>query len=153
MKILKSLFVRSALLVASLSAVTLSTALAAGKVLTPTPLRGIWFEDSDMGQHLCLTYKLRQNGEHVPGAIVVSDVQIMKLREAHEDEILFVTKVEPATAAAWRMQALSDVFPYEAAKELKSFGLSTRNGKLYWSTPVVVDGKDTMNTDVFVRCI
>ncbi len=137
-------------LVASLTA---AGALAAGPALTPTPLRGVWFEDNDMGEHLCLTYKLRHKGEHVPGAIVISDRQIMKLRERREDEILFVTKVQAATPAAWQMQALSDVFPYEQPKELKSFGLSSRKGRLYWSTPVMVDGKDDMVTEVFSRCI
>lgn len=150
MKMAKLLFQPLALLLACVSAVS---ALAASPVLTPTPLRGVWFADNDMGEHLCLTYKLRHKGEHVPGALVISDRQIMKLKEQREDDILFVTKVQAAAPAAWQMQALSDVFPYEQPKELKSFGLSTSKGRLYWSTPVMVDGKDDMVTEVFARCI
>lgn len=120
---------------------------------SPLPLRGVWFGDSDMGRHLCLQYKLRQHGEHVAGALLVTDTQIIQMHDNAEDEILFVTQARPAANAAWQMQALSDTFPYTDAKRLVTFSLSTSKGKLYWSSTVDNEGKEAVQTEVYERCV
>lgn len=137
----------------AVSLLTAVTGVEARSPQAPLPLRGVWFGDSDMGRHLCLQYKLRQHGEHVAGALLITDTQIIEMRDQAEDQVLFVTKAVPAAEAAWQIQALSDVYPYTEAKKLLTFSLSTRRGKLYWSSKVESDGQEAVQTQVYERCV
>lgn len=126
-------------------------ALAAAQ--SPTAMRGVWFEDSGMGQHQCLQYRLRRTGELVPGTLVVSDTQIAEARKGVQEDMLFLTRVSKLSDDAWQVVGLLDVYPYEKIKEIRTYGFSLRDAMLYRSSSVAQEGKEVMHTQVYRRCL
>lgn len=126
---------------------------ATSPFVTPEGMRGIWFEASEMGQHLCLQYRLRRTGELVPGTLVIADNQIAEMTKAVQEDVLFLTNVASLGDDAWQVTGLLDTYPYEKLKELKSFGFTLRDGSLYRSHTQVKDGQEFMQTQTYRRCL
>lgn len=128
-------------------------ALAAGPAVSPQALRGVWFEDTELGRHHCLQYSLRQTGELIPGTLVVADTQIAEAQQGVQETLLFLTQVAAQGEDAWQVSGLSDAYPYQAIKELQIYGFSLRNQRLYRSMKQVQDGKEFLRTQVYARCV
>lgn len=138
------------LLLASLLA---GSALGAQKVSSPSSLRGVWFHDSQLGQHQCLQYRLRRTGELVPGTLVIADSQIAEARAGVQEDVLFLTEVTKLDDEAWQVMGLLDVYPYQKIKEIRAYGFSLQGSKLYRSSTEIRDGRERMHTQSYVRCI
>jgi len=142
------------LLVAGMACVSMAQAAPpAGQAQSPDATRGVWFEESELGQHQCLQYRLRRTGELVPGTLVVADGQIAEARQDVQEDVLFLTAVTPLGEGAWQMAGLLDVYPYDKLKELKAYGFSVRDEKLYRSRVQTRDGQAFMQTQTYVRCL
>lgn len=128
-------------------------ALAGPPAQTPSALRGVWFEDSSLGEHHCLQYRLRRSGELVPGTLVVSDRLIAEAKQGVQEDLLFLTRVAKLADESWQIEGLLDVYPYEQIKPLRAYGYSVRDSRLLRSRAVHRDGQDVIETQTYVRCI
>lgn len=142
------------LLVAGMGCVSIAQAApSAGQAQSPVAMRGVWFEESELGQHECMQYRLRRTGQLVPGTLVVADRQIAEARQDVQEDVLFLTATTPLGEGAWQMAGLLDVYPYDKLKELKTYGFSVRDEKLYRSRVQTRGGQEFMQTQIYVRCL
>lgn len=136
-----------------MTALSSGPAMAATAVQTPVELRGVWFEDSSQGEHLCRQHRVRRSVDLVPGTLEVSDRQIAEARAGVQADILFLTRVVQLADEAWQIQGLLDVYPYEQIKTLRSYGYTVRESRLLRSRSLVKDGHEVLETQSYSRCL
>lgn len=141
------------LLMAGMACVSMAQAAPpAGLAVSPEAMRGVWFEESALGEDQCQQYRLRRAGELAPGTLVVADKQIAEAKQGVQEDVLFLVAVSSLGEGAWQMAGLLDVYPYDKLKELRTYGFSVRDEKLYRSQLQLKDGEESVQTQAYVRC-
>ncbi|MFV0679076.1 hypothetical protein [Ottowia sp.] len=159
------------------SSVLLPVLAAEPAAVSPQAMRGIWFEDNELGQRRCRQYNLSQTdaltpdalvaadtqiveaqqssqtGELIPGTLVIADTQIAEAQQGVQETLLFLTQVVVLGEDTWQVFGLSDPYPYEAIKELKTYGFSLSNQRLYRAVKEMRGGKEILSTQVYIRCL
>jgi hypothetical protein len=121
--------------------------------LTPVEMRGIWFAKSEIGAAKCASYLGTLPAEPEPGALVVSEKEMVQWGDQGSRAVMFVTDVRPRRPNTWRFQALLDLAPHDRPKVLETYVLELRKNELHWSSRHSDERMtEKVDTAVFERC-
>ena len=121
------------------------------KSLVPPILKGVWYEDTDVGRAQCRLYLKHKTTDNLLGALVFYKRSFRTYAEYGEGNYSVVTVVKRLKQNTWQVKDKTYMdADNQAVPSTQLFAI--KNKQLYWTYEFTVDGKGMTHTKEFFRC-